>query len=549
MHSLTTATACFAVRSFAIGVSKRSNARPLVVDLVRLLRPISSTSSKASRKAARVSASNPARVSTCSGNSRSREPKRLTLARIGARERDRATHERNRGDAVPGARHDEHGLDLRVPLRGSPTSSARVPSSSSSAVGTLRVPSLSLSRSTLRSIGDTRCVIASLDVEHREPAAARPPPSGRASVSAICEVIADVNHFLPYSRQPSASVRSARVRVVPTSDPPVDSVIHWPLVQALQWVPTRQARHGTLDQWLVPRHQERARRPIGHRERTGIDIRRRMKKIDRCELMDARITTVRALIRNGDQTMLRGQLRSALPQRRDHDLIDAIAPRVPLHQPRLVQPILQLQLVKLAARKRAELVELRFDISKDFRRQRPCEVLPQKPVVAILIAETRWGLNEDRHCSGAPAASSAPASLRAPTAIINALPQGRLVRPLATTALATIECGERERRRRTKATRTPTWRDRKTWHTPGCFPRQNSCAADAQCQCTSPRTCSRSADRNTYTRLIWGVSNRLLKKSIPGLFNVACPSLMKDTGRGFRGAPEIKHIERACHLR
>ena len=36
----------------------------------------------------------------------------------------------------------------RVPFNGGPTSVARVPSSSNSAVGTLRVPSLSLSRST-----------------------------------------------------------------------------------------------------------------------------------------------------------------------------------------------------------------------------------------------------------------------------------------------------------------------------------------------------------------------------------------------------------------
>ena len=57
--------------------------------------------------------------------------------------------------------------------------------------------------------------------------------------------------------------------------------------------------------------------------------------------------------------------------------------------------------------------------------------------------------------------------------------------------------------------------------------------------------------------------NRLLKKSFHGLLdgsfqlpkfapgklvNVACPSLMKDTGCDFRCAPEIKHLELACHL-
>ena len=42
------------------------------------------------------------------------------------------------------------GSMARVPLNAWPTSSARVPSSMSSAVGTLRVPSLSFNRSTRR---------------------------------------------------------------------------------------------------------------------------------------------------------------------------------------------------------------------------------------------------------------------------------------------------------------------------------------------------------------------------------------------------------------
>jgi hypothetical protein len=35
----------------------------------------------------------------------------------------------------------------------------------------------------------------------------------------------------------------------------------------------------------------------------------------------------------------------------------------------------------------------------------------------------------------------------------------------------------------------------------------------------------------------------MLKKASMPFFNVACPNLMKDTGRGFRGAPKIKHIK------
>ena len=59
-----------------------------------------------------------------------------------------------------------------------------------------------------------------------------PLPSGRASVKAICDVIAEVNHFLPYRRHSPFASCAARVNDAPTSEPPVDSVIHCPLVQA-----------------------------------------------------------------------------------------------------------------------------------------------------------------------------------------------------------------------------------------------------------------------------------------------------------------------------
>src|SRR6185312_3918331 len=55
-------------------------------------------------------------------------------------------------------------------------------------------------------------------------------PSGRASVSAACDVVADVNHFVPYNRNCDPS-RLATVDVADTSDPPVRSVIHCPAVQ------------------------------------------------------------------------------------------------------------------------------------------------------------------------------------------------------------------------------------------------------------------------------------------------------------------------------
>jgi hypothetical protein len=73
-------------------------------------------------------------------------------------------------------------------------------------------------------------------------------PSGRPSVSAICEVTAEVNHLRPYSRHaPFSSI--ARVCERPTSEPPVVSVIHWPLVQKVAG--SRAMRCGTA--WAISR--------------------------------------------------------------------------------------------------------------------------------------------------------------------------------------------------------------------------------------------------------------------------------------------------------
>ena len=55
-------------------------------------------------------------------------------------------------------------------------------------------------------------------------------------------VVAEVNHFVPYSVQtPEASAR-ATVPVRPTSEPPSFSVIHCPLVHA---VGSREVRRAT----------------------------------------------------------------------------------------------------------------------------------------------------------------------------------------------------------------------------------------------------------------------------------------------------------------
>jgi hypothetical protein len=126
---------------------------------------------------------------------------------------------------------DSIGVIARTPRSARRPAIAGQPSRVSSAVGTLRVPSLSLKRLTAMP-GARRP--ASSRTGTKNSARPRLPaglPSGRPRVSAISAVVAEVNHLVPYSRQPPAPSWRATVSVVrPTSEPPVRSVIHWPEV-------------------------------------------------------------------------------------------------------------------------------------------------------------------------------------------------------------------------------------------------------------------------------------------------------------------------------
>ncbi len=118
-----------------------------------------------------------------------------------------------------------------APSSGSPTGYATAPSSSSSAVGSARVPSFSLRRRTVMAFGpSSRCRWTRKRASPLDPSGA---PSGRASVRAISDVVALVNHLVPYRRHVPDPSLLATVPVRDTSDPPAVSVIHCPLVQAV----------------------------------------------------------------------------------------------------------------------------------------------------------------------------------------------------------------------------------------------------------------------------------------------------------------------------
>src|SRR5215475_4183767 len=121
------------------------------------------------------------------------------------------------------------------PAYGSPAGCPAAPSSPISAVGTARVPNLSLRRCSRRpGAGATPSAAyrgTTNGARVRLPGAA---PSGRASATAISASAAEQNHFSPVSRQASSVPVGGRALVVERemSDPPCDSVIHCPLVIA-----------------------------------------------------------------------------------------------------------------------------------------------------------------------------------------------------------------------------------------------------------------------------------------------------------------------------
>src|SRR5687768_16482090 len=98
-------------------------------------------------------------------------------------------------------------------------------------------------------------------------------------------------------------------------------------------------RHSTIDKRLVVGIEQRAGSAVSHRERTTINIGRRREEISEHTLMHSRQTAVLLLVSCGHDAMLGRDPLSHTPQRRDFDLVDAIAPGVPLGQGWLIQPV------------------------------------------------------------------------------------------------------------------------------------------------------------------------------------------------------------------
>ena len=286
------------------------------------------------------------------------------------------------------------GAMLRTPSLVPATALASAPSSVSSAVGTLRVPSLSLRRLTRCLVQRARRV-ARLDVEQREPAAA-----GRIALGAR-----ERERHLRGGRggeplravQPQALAVGARDRL---GEPDVGAAgaLGHPLARrpGAVGIAAGEARDRALDQRAVAVGEQRPRRAVGHRQRAGVDVGRRVEQVDERELVHARERAVRALVGGRDQPVLGGDARCLAPERRDLDAIDALAPGIPLREHRLVEAVRELQLVQRSARELAHLIERRLDRAPHIVRQRAREIRTQHAIAAILVVE-RGRILKERH--------------------------------------------------------------------------------------------------------------------------------------------------------
>jgi hypothetical protein len=113
-------------------------------------------------------------------------------------------------------------------------------------------------------------------------------------------------------------------------------------------------------------------------------------------LVHARVGTVPPLVRGGHEAVLHGEPRRLAPERGDLDAVHAAAPRVPLHEARLVRAIRRLQLEERTPGELAEVGELGLDVAQHVGWERAVQVLAQQRVRREGVPEPR-GILEEGH--------------------------------------------------------------------------------------------------------------------------------------------------------
>jgi len=179
-----------------------------------------------------------------------------------------------------------------------------------------------------------------------------------------------------------------------------------------------QARQCPLDEGLVAGAEQRARGAVAHRQGAGVHIGGGVKEVGQGELHQARGGPVGALVGQGHQPVLGGKTGGPLPERRKLDLVDPLAPGVPLGEQGLVAPVGEVQTVQLAAGQFAHPLQDRRRCVKHVWRERAPQKRAQHAIIGVLVAQPGGRLLKEvwhhwRHRSSVRHTHSAEAAMPA----------------------------------------------------------------------------------------------------------------------------------------
>ncbi len=315
---------------------------------------------------------------------RQRRAKRHAPMRVVTRQRDRTAHEPHRAHAVPQARDVEHRCDvshafvfarhqfractIERQLRGRHFARAELffqavhADAVVVALGIARLQMEQCQAAPARAVA-FRARQRQRDVGSRgggKPLAAEQPPNA---------VIVAASHRL----------RQANVRATGGFRHPL------PAGPRAGRIATGQARHHTFDQRRVASGQQHLGGTVGHRQGTVVNVSGGAEQICQGILDHTRILRELALISGGDESVLQRQFTRTLPQRRQLDVVDAVAPSVPLGELRLQRTLGQLLHVKRTAGELAQCAQARFGGAQHFGRQHAREQTAQRAIVVVLI--------------------------------------------------------------------------------------------------------------------------------------------------------------------
>ena len=261
---------------------------------------------------------------------------------------------------------------LRTPSRRPATGVARVPARVSSAVG-----------------------VAHVDQEEREPASSR---TGALRAGQGERHVGRHRRGEPFGSVEPPSLRGLARNGLRESDVGASAALGHPLPgdPGACGIARGEPRDDAFAERRLGHDLEGPSAPVRHGERTRVDLGGAVEEIDEGELVQARVLAVRPLVCRRDQPFLDGDAPEMLPRVGHQDLVDAIAPRVPLDERGLLAVRRRRCHGEIPDRAASHAGERRLDRRAHRRRDSAAEETLQHTILVVLIAEHGRGLDE-RH--------------------------------------------------------------------------------------------------------------------------------------------------------